>query len=300
MNRTTRASDDAGFALAVVLAFLLLAGTIATPFFLLARQYAFVSRNAVAAVRRATAAEGMLQLAAQRYMEHARVDDRLPSRVECRMEAPSGQIDFLFHFQNHAGLIDLNAASPELMQIGFASLGADNATAEKLAALADTYRSANITGIDDNGSGIVGGPKHSAFETVSELFDFPLPAATSREDLESVFTVLSRSGFVDRGSASSRLKDAFALRSTGELPFLIEDAQSAPAVTVSFRSGSRGTPGASAVYVYDSSDKPATHHGPIRTAIMPVDLTRTPTGPATDCETFFESTSLTLLKELMQ
>jgi general secretion pathway protein K len=115
------ANRDAGFALLVVLAFLVLAASIATPFLTSTRTYAFATRNVAKAAIGGEQLRGAIAIAATGYAARALDGTDLPKQVTCAMSQPG--ITIAFDFQNHAGLVDLNAASAEALKTGFLALG---------------------------------------------------------------------------------------------------------------------------------------------------------------------------------
>lgn len=220
---------DSGFALFVVLAFLLLIASITTPFLAAAKIEALVSRNSAFAVRDAIALRGVLEMAALRYFELYRDRTDAPfSEVTCELN----DVRLNFQFQDHSGLIDLNAASPEVLKLGFESLGLTIAASLKLANSVVRYRSVDSFAPAPELITPRGGNKFAPIENVAELQDLLPPGEFSNEIIGTVFTVYSGTGTIDEMAAPSALKERIALLPPTDRYFLVNDTRRTNAVTV--------------------------------------------------------------------
>lgn len=295
MTGSSKADRDQGFALFVVLAFLLIAAAAAVPFFSIARQYAFISRNVTLGVKERMLSEAILRVAAQRYSEVANGPDGVPVTITCKLSGSYPGL--LISYRNHAGLIDLNAASKELLTLGFRVLGADEDAAGKLASATEAYRSVNTDGAPDDPSfAVAGGLKHAPFEGASELLDFELPKGVSAEMIESVFTVYSQSGTIDRRYSIPRLRKL--IETLPQTSSSIDGSPSA-AVTTEIRldTGRDRAIRARAIYTAGLEGAPARRNGP---AAVDVASGGKPIAApdASQCGKFFDKASLSILAEL--
>lgn len=303
MTGPERDSGQNGFALFVVLMFLVLAASIATPFFATARDYAFILRNGVQESRSQPVADGILALSAQRYFELAAAQKRLPMQVTCAL-GENGQ-SLLVSFQNHAGLIDLNAATAPLLKLGFRALGADTAAAAQLAALAESYRAADPANnrADDAGTAVVGGLKKAPFESTAELLDFRLPAGATADMLGNVFTVHTRIDALDERFASRPLRKALGATSPGGGPASANaDAPPVQALTVEayFVTGNGRRVRSTATYAL-REDMAIKRFGPAATGrfdALPV--VNPKQMPPVACPKFYDERSMPVLVELVR
>lgn len=299
---TERGQDTAqgGFALFVVLMFLMLAAAIATPFFSTARDYALILRNGTQASRERTVSDGLLALSAQRYFELAGRQERLPAQVSCAV-GDNGETLFV-SFQNHVGLIDLNAASSQLLRLGFVALGVDASAAQQLAAAVESYRSPDPGARPaESGAPIFGGLKKAPFESPAELLDFRLPASVDAEALASVFTVHARLDGIIEGFVSPRLAKALGAAAPGRTPPQGDAATPTPAVTVdlyfAMNTGRRIHSRATYLPLDGATVK---RHGPairLRGDAAPEIAANQP--PPVDCADFYDERSLPVLVGLL-
>lgn len=287
-----------GFALIVVLAFLLLAASVATPFFLTARSDAFVARNLAASERNAYLMRSLLTMAAQRYFELASRAEDLPAGVVC--SGPGSYPRVLISFVDHSGLIDLNAGSAELLRIGFTAIGAASG-ADGLAEMAERYRSVSFeNSAADTALAVKGGLKHGPFESVTELLDFPLPENVSREQLDRVFTVQSRSGTIDAMKAGPELSATLQEGRRSDLPFVVMGANRLPALTVDVQlvTQSGAHFGEAATYVLSGLEGDVSRISSFQILDF-ADQGSAMTNPRSGCDQFFDLASRDLIGELL-
>lgn len=290
---------EEGFALFVVLAFLLIAAAVTVPFFTIARQYAFLSRNSTLSLKEHTLSDALLRVAAQRYSEVANGPGGAPSTIEC--DGSEIYPGLSLSFRNHAGQIDLNAASGDLLTLGFMALGAEKDAAALLASTAEAYRVVNTGSTpDDERLAVVGGLKHASFESTSELFDFELPAGVDAGMIEAVFTIHSQSATLDKRfsipplrrlvDSAGRSKDAFAIEGRPSAAFTVE---------ARLYTGRQRTIHASAIYTGGLEGAPARRNGPMSVNIAGADLPGAERDHA-QCASFFDRASLSIIADLMQ
>lgn len=220
---------DGGFALFAVLSFLLLAAAVATPFLNGARTKALVARNVTAELKDRLAARGLLMISGQRYIERIRLaDPDLPRQVACNTES----VSVLFTFQSHTGLIDLNAASPELLTLGFETLGASPGGAQLLAQAVVRFRTAASGPVAAEPLHVRGGYKHALFESVAELNDFHGPEGLDLANAGTVFTVHTGTGTIYQDEAPAMLALAINSLPPSAAYFVVQGRVPVTAVTV--------------------------------------------------------------------
>jgi hypothetical protein len=224
-GRTSRTSDG-GFALFVVLSFMLIAAAVTAPLLMGAKIQAMVTRNTWNATKGRIAHRGLLEMAGVRYFE----------RYQDRTAAPAISVScpgVTFRFQDHGGLIDLNASSAEVMAIGFESLGLTSVQAGGLAEEVVRFRSVN-TGLPDVGgiSPPKHGYKHALFENTVELLELLETSGAKLTGVDDVFTVHSGTGTVDVTASQGRLAATLETLNASERFFLVNDVRRSNAVTI--------------------------------------------------------------------
>ncbi|RWM12888.1 MAG: hypothetical protein EOR72_20445 [Mesorhizobium sp.] len=287
-----------GFALFVVLSFLLLLASISVGFFSSARNFAFISRNLMQTARDDAVAKSFVLLAAQRYLEWVKTKGEAPRVVSCSLAGRYSRVEVTF--RNHAGLVDLNAASPDLLQVGFTAIGANGDDAKRLAATVEAYRMIDPSNASsDLELSVDGGLKHGLFESVSELLDFELPAGVNAFVLNDVFTVQSGSGTVDGRYLSSRVQSAIKALAREGSPFVNSTGKGLPAFTVFATVWSTGQVAtrASAIYLPGEGDV-AKRTGPIDMDRRAISMD--PDNRDSTCDRFFDQASLSLIAELVK
>jgi general secretion pathway protein K len=225
--------SDMGFALAVVLAYLLMAAAFATPFLTGAKIQALVTRNNSQSTREKILLRGLVEMAGARFFElyqDRRID--IATAVHCPAASPGGP-DVFFHFQDHSGLIDLNAASPEVLAVGFESMAIGRDPSVKLASEAVWFRSVD-TGQRTEGELTPprGGYKHALFENSAELLDLLAGIDVRKVQVDRVFTVHSGTGTVDEAAAQGALLARLGALRSGERFFVVSDVRRGSALTV--------------------------------------------------------------------
>ncbi|MGB8818475.1 MAG: hypothetical protein WCC66_11195 [Rhizobiaceae bacterium] len=275
---------DAGFAMFAVLSFLLLSAAVITPFLTGARTKALIARNVAADLKDRLAARGLLILAGQRYVSQTRLGvPVLLRQVVC--DTPSGGVRF--SFQNHAGLVDLNAASPQLLALGFAALGASPDSALQLADAVVAFRTVATSAALPEPLSVRGGYKHGQFESVGELEDFPAPEGLSLTDARALFTVHSGTGTLHLDEAPAALASAVKAIEPSSAYFVVQGRVPSGALTVKAQLQRRGKMELTA----DGTVRPA-DAGSGLVFLTPVELRHETSpigaGPQDEtCETFF-------------
>lgn len=284
-----------GFALVAVLAFLAVATAIAAPTFVNANSYALIARNVAQSDRDKVLVRSLIELSAQRFAEVAQLSAETPKWVACDELAPD--LGLSISFANHAGLVDLNAASNDLLRAGFAAVGVDSAYSTALANAVEQYRAIDTTGASAPAIKVIGGAKHGLFENVAELIDFELPPDITMDQLGEVFTVQSRSGTVDPDAASARLLAAIE-GGPSSPPYLVPDGGRIPAVTVGVElTVARVSVTAHRDFVILQAPS-AAGIGPL-TVERRAEQPPAAKPPGMACSSFFDATTMVLIRELL-
>jgi hypothetical protein len=230
---TGRTGWDSGFALAAVLVFLLFLAAFTVPFLTGAKIQSLVTRNTGQFAREKTALRGLIELAGTRFFERYQSGDiNLATAVRCRAAGPRAA-DVYFHLQDHSGLIDLNAASAEVLAVGFESLAIERSEAARLGGEVVRFRSVDDGQRPGNERDLPqGGYKHALFERTIELQDVLGGVNIEQEEIDHVFTVHSGTGTVDEAAAQGGLSARLGALKEAERFFVVSDVRRGVALTV--------------------------------------------------------------------
>jgi general secretion pathway protein K len=291
-------NKESGFALIVVLSFLMIATAITTPFLISARIDALVSRNNGHGTQDKILLHGFIQVAALRYFELYQRQDKPPIKhINCRL--PTGSLKF--EFQDHSGLIDLNAASVDLLALGFESLAIAKDDATVLAIQVVHFRSVEsartmttVDAISRNGY------KHALFEHVSELQDLLVPTKIKSEQFDDVFTVHSGTGTIDMTAASSTLLPVLERLAPTERYFLVNDTRRTNAITISITLERKNHQQVRALAILGrgQNEPGAQFIGPLIMMSEGRDSNKSSSSPVPLCEEFFDPNLLQILQEV--
>lgn len=225
--RTHEHEMQSGFALVAVLGLILIISAVLLPFSTSARLRALTADNALRTFRYERIGEVLTRHVAEKI---AALTDRGfvdLSRVSTAPACLLGEYSITLEMQDHAGLIDLNAAGVALLDLGFQALGFPKEKAASLARATDHYRrldqrsDAGLTGDLIGESGY----KHAAFEDVVELQDFVDLQQISPAVIASIFTVQSRSGTLSSDTAPDAIKKVAASQPNNALPFVVSSSR---------------------------------------------------------------------------
>ncbi len=234
-QETAGRESERGFALVMVLGFLLLLAAFLAPFASSARTRMLTTQNMFEETQARLALEAIQQDVATRYADTLRSGRR---GAKFNLDEPStctaGAVSVAVKIQEHSGLIDLNAASADLLALGLQSLGLPDFSAQELARKVELYRSmdASARAGSDSGDDIANGYKHAAFEDVRELYDFEALNAFAPAMLMRTFTVYSRSGTISAATMSRNLESMMSAKSSEAEQFLISETRTSNVVTI--------------------------------------------------------------------
>jgi type II secretory pathway component PulK len=291
------AKNDAGFALFVVLSFLLIAAAITVPFLTNARIDALVSRNAGQFTHEKVLLRGLLQVTALRYFElYQNAQTRPATAVDCNF----AELSLNLNIQDHSGLIDLNAASVDVLSLGFQSFDIPTETAQILANNVVKYRSVdNLAAAQPGDLAVRNGYKSALFEHVAELHDLLVAANVSIKNIDTVFTIHSGTGTVDEAAAPKQLLALIERRPAVDRYFIVNDTRRTNAITVSASIKRLDAPRTFAKAIFGRGQNEL---GLV--SLSPVNLARTSErGPDLNrdapvaCEAFFDPQILQVLQE---
>lgn len=208
-GRARSGGNEQGFILVVVLWFIAVLALVATTFLTSVRYHVRIAANQMDNAQAQLNADAAVRLVAFRLAAMNQRDLRSGalkvdgSIAEC--ELPGGQ-PVLISVQDHAGLVDLNAASPELLRKLFMSAGVTPNEATRLANATvdfrdpdDSSRNGGAEAADYQRRGFEAGPKNGFFQTRWELDQVPGMTLDLMETLSERVTVHSRSEGVDPG-----------------------------------------------------------------------------------------------------
>ena len=221
------ADGQDGFALLMVVLFLLAVTAILAPLVLAARTDFLVASNSLRQDRFDLVAEG-LRTVLSREVSAPELDPHNEdlSLISEPMPCRSGRLRVDVRIQDQRGLVDLNAANVALLEAGFMAIGLTRTEASDLADAAVAFR--KIPEGKDTGRrvdpGIVSdGLKRRPFEAVEELYDFngirKIPAAT----LAEAFTIRSQRETVVGDRLSVRLGKILPSKPSSQYPFVAAD-----------------------------------------------------------------------------
>ncbi len=211
IERDAGAAD--GFALLVVLGFLMLVSSMLIMFTTSTRVKLLTSNTRYNEARLGYAAEAINAVIARRIaadVAAAHGDGAWVSGLSVRCSI--GKAELHTQVQPHSGLIDLNTASRDLLQVGFAALQFDAADSSSLARAVTQYRLAGSGSgpTDQPAVSVEAGLKHGPYEDVSELNDFAVMRRLSLHDLAGVFTVHGKRSTLDMRAAPVAITDIVA------------------------------------------------------------------------------------------
>lgn len=211
IERNAGAAD--GFALLAVLGFLMLVSSLLIMFTTSTRVKLLTSNTRYNEARLGYAAEAINAVIARKIaadVAAAHGHSAWVSGVSVRCSI--GRAELYTRVQPHSGLIDLNTASQDLLQVGFAALQFDAADASSLARAVTQYRLAGSLSdpADQAAVPIEAGLKHGSFEDVSELNDFAAMRRLSLGDLAGAFTVHGKRSTLDMRAAPAAITNVVA------------------------------------------------------------------------------------------
>ncbi len=190
---------ESGFALIVVIMFLLTVSALMTPFVLIARSEFTHAVDSYRKNRLDLLAEGLGQVLAR---ELALPDsDKRTAELELNsepMRCSAGEVTIEARVQDQRGLVDLNAADEAQLRVAFVAIGMDNVKAQSLARLVTKYRDSDIANENTaaNQEDIWDGPKSAPFNTIEELYDLKPLAGKPLQKIAESFTIYNEEGLL--------------------------------------------------------------------------------------------------------
>ncbi len=210
-----------GFALVAVLLFLLVVTAVITPFVLAARTDFLLASSAYRNDRQIHLADGIARLIARQVASSAiEVNDAIRLNSD-PMRSFCGNQQVEVRVQDQLSLVDLNAAPTDLLAVGFTATGMSGGDARELADLVAAYRNPDAAGAGNTGENkLSDGFKHSAFEAVEELYEFPGFANMPYRYLSDVFTVYGRRETINANNLPEGLASILPSGPTPQFPFV--------------------------------------------------------------------------------
>ncbi len=243
-TRETVEPGRSGFALVGVLAFLLVISALVVPFAVTAKTRLLIANNEIEHEKLSLLATGLVNVLSTAITGGTATNLPLDfSPMRCRADNLLVQAQV----QDHNGLIDLNAAEPPLLALGFAALGLGPADASKTASTVVAFRNSvsafSATDVSTDQTSVRGGFKRAPFESVSELNDIATLRGIPTSRLHGVFTVNSRSGTTSTLHAPDIVRNT--IRANANVASIVADKSDSRAYTVSvvIRRGASGLVG---------------------------------------------------------
>jgi general secretion pathway protein K len=206
-----------GFVLVAVIWMAGLLAVISTAFVLTVRSHTLIARNLVYNGKAETIADGMVKLAALRLVGQA-TGGTIKFNGEHSFCQWSSDAMIGLAVQDQGGLVDLNVASPDLLNALFKGLAQSQAETDSLIAELQDYRdpdsqSASGESEPSNYPGKNFGPKNAPFSIVEELDQVPGVNAALFEKLLPLVTVQSQQPGFDLSRAPKELLAALGATS---------------------------------------------------------------------------------------
>lgn len=277
MNRPSppvlrRDDDEAGFALLMVLLFLLAVTAIIAPLVLGARTDFLVASNRLQQERLETIADGLVTVLARELAAppHEPRNEEIKVRSEplrCRDER------YLIEarIQDQRGLIGINSAAADLLAAGFRALDFPSGDVTELAEAVVAYRTkppqqgdrtptsgpppvAPSAGEDR----VAGGLKLNSFEAVEELYDFTGFRGKPVRELNEIFSIHNTGETVVGPRLSTRLARVLPSSPSPQHPYIIgeeEDGAKTYRIDVELRTPDGGMSGYAGAVVTASEDE---------------------------------------------
>lgn len=226
--------DQDGFALVMVLLFLLAITAVIAPLVLGARTEFLVSSNRLQQDRLESIADGIVIVLARQLG----APPLEPRNEEIKVNSAPlrcGNARYLIEarVQDQAGLIGINKASVELLTAGFTALEFPASTASDMAEAAVAFRTPPDeppppgVGHDDL---VAGGLKLKPFEAVEELYDFTGFKGKPVQAINEVFSLQNTTENILGPRISTRLARVLPPAPTPRYPFILDQPPEGPKI----------------------------------------------------------------------
>ena len=237
---------EGGFALIIVLLFLLTVTALIAPLVLGARTQFVVSANRLQQDRLEMISEGILS-AISRELAAPPIEARSPGLTtrSAPLRCRAGNLIFEARVQDQRGAIGLNTAPQELIEAGFVALDFGRTQALELAKAVVAFRmtpEAEGERPDVEEGLVTGGLKNGPFEAVEELYDFSPARRVSSRAFTETFTTYNDAPSILGPAMSERLSRILPAAPTPRYPFIAEEADEGPKTyRIEILSGMAGT-----------------------------------------------------------
>lgn len=218
-----RTAGEEGFALLGVIVLLTVVATVVAGFALAARNRLDLAADLLARERLGLLADGLVTVVAQTLAGAGTAHD-IPvdgATVTCA----AGDLSIFVQVQHQHGLVDLNAAGEDLLELALRSLDLGAAAAGEAAATILAYRdpepgTADVAQADRTRDGLAGGP----FLAIEELHGISALSSVPAAQLAATFTTESGSPDVAGPYLPAKLARAVPRGPTPAAPFVLADA----------------------------------------------------------------------------
>jgi len=226
--------DQDGFALVMVLLFLLAITAVIAPLVLGARTEFLVSSNRLQQDRLESIADGIVIMLA-RQLGAPPIEPRNEAIKVNSAPLRCSNARYLIEarVQDQSGLIGINNASVELLTAGFTALEFPASTASDMAEAAVAFRTLPDappppgTGHDDL---VTGGLKLKPFEAVEELYDFTGFKGKPVQAINEVFSLQNTTENIVGPRISTRLGRVLPPAPTPRYPFILDQPAEGPKI----------------------------------------------------------------------
>ncbi|NKJ09001.1 hypothetical protein [Rhizobium sp. SG741] len=203
MDRQDRGND--GFALIVVIAFLLIFSSFLGVFAMSAHIKALTGATRLSAFRLETTAQAITTMIAYKIASSQSSNKiAIEGFAHCRV----GDFDVDIGVQPHSGLISLNLASEETLMVGFDALGIANDDQKTLAKAVAQFRYPGGSSNEASLPSLPNGYKYAPFEDIMELTDFKPLEGIPAWKLARVFSVYGSFATLSPASMSPLLRSS--------------------------------------------------------------------------------------------
>ncbi|OLP59708.1 hypothetical protein BJF93_08030 [Xaviernesmea oryzae] len=183
-----RGRDEAGFALIVVLGFLLLMSFILIPFASISRYNLLLAQNKLNTARLMSVADTLNQYLASKLRADPLERLRMTQIGMLKEDCAIGDVMISITIVPHNRLINVNIAQEPLLVSGLEQLGFGALEADTIAQSIVEFRSPSVSSSPTTHD-VENGMKHAPFEELVELHDLPALRSVSLRRLSYVFSV---------------------------------------------------------------------------------------------------------------
>ena len=222
--------DNQGFVLIAVIWIVGLLAIISTAFILQVKSNTLLARNLIFNGKAEAMADGMAELLAFRLSKLPDVSAMKPNGE--RQYCAWGDVAMVgYRIQDQAGIIDLNIASPQLLQKFLQGLGLPSTDATQMVSGMEDFRDIDHEAIGGGAepelyTGRSFGPKNAPFESTSEIDQIPGVNEVILNGFQEFTTIYSQAQGLDPLRAPQSLRRILGITKENNLPPELAGSQS--------------------------------------------------------------------------